>query len=203
MWSSCGGWQCQLVHTVRRHHSTSTPLTARKSLVCLVRSSGQLVPRQLHGCGVAGKEPVLGKPSRGYFICSAVTHPHPPFLLHILPAPLFFISWKQQERQLADAARKRRVRLCVYLHGARGSQNTSDITAKLKHLNSLTNVLFCSWLLVLLSTCRLLFVKTEVSFQHLSDIIKVNLPICTGFNTTCINKVNWTFFLCIKHVCCV
>lgn len=82
----------------------------------------------------------------------------------------------------------------MYLHGARGSQNTSDITAKLKHLNSLTNVLFCSWLLVLLSTCRLLFVKTEVSFQHLSDIIKVNLPICTGFNTTCINKVNWTFF---------
>lgn len=74
----------------------------------------------------------------------------------------------------------------MYLHGARGSQNSSDITAKLKHLNSLTNVLFCSWLLVLLSTCRLLFVKTEVSFQHLSDIIKVN--------TTCINKVNWTFF---------
>lgn len=74
--------ECQLVHTVRPY-TTPPPLlpqpttTVRKSLVCLVRSSGQLVPRQLHGCGVAGKEPVPDKPRRGFCICSAVDPPTP------------------------------------------------------------------------------------------------------------------------------
>lgn len=90
---------CQLVHAVRLHCSTSTPSAVRKSLVYLVRSSGQLVPGQLHGCRVAGKEPFLGKPSRGYFICSAVTHPPP-------SSPLFSISSQLPYTSSAESSRR-------------------------------------------------------------------------------------------------
>ncbi|XP_034005332.1 sentrin-specific protease 6-like [Trematomus bernacchii] len=77
-----GGQRGDIVHLdacFGLEQSCCTTTTAvRKSWVCLVRSSGQLVPGQLHGCGVAGKEPVPGKPRRGFCICSAVDPPHPP-----------------------------------------------------------------------------------------------------------------------------
>lgn len=87
-----GGWGCSenVSWSIQCECTIPPPLlpqpttTVRKSLVCLVRSSGQLVPEQLHGCGVAGKEPIASKPRRGFCISSAV-HPPTPTALPSYP----------------------------------------------------------------------------------------------------------------------
>lgn len=141
--------ECQLVHTVRRHSATSAASSANHHreevpALFLLRSSGQLVPGQLHGCRVAGKEPILGKPRRAFCICSAVEPPTPtpsPSPCAPLPAPLHSISWDQQERQLVGAAGEERGGwgcVCVRVLSGVGVAATDDITAKEMHSNTCT-----------------------------------------------------------------
>lgn len=129
--------------TLHHLHLLLQPTTPeRKSLVCLVQSSGQLVPEQLHGCGVAGKEPVPGKPRRGYCICSAVD-PLAPTSLPSRPPPVPRTSSAENSRRdswpvLPGREEDVFMFVCV-LHGVGGRPSSNDITAKVMHLNTCTH----------------------------------------------------------------
>lgn len=115
--------ECQLVHTVRQHSATSAASSANHHreevpALFLLRSPGQLVPGQLHGCRVAGKEPVLGKPRRGFCICSAVEPPTPtppPFSLCPPPSPSALHQLRPAGETAGRCCRRgeRRVRVCL------------------------------------------------------------------------------------------
>lgn len=162
--------ECQLVHTVRQHSATSAASSAnhhREEVPApfLLRSSRQLVPGQLHGCRVAGKEPVLGKPRRGFCICSAVEPPTPtpsPSPCTPLPAPPHSISWDQQERQLVSAAREERggwgcVCVCVCFKWSRGRSHgwhhCQRDAFKHMHTGACEVTLFWTWSLAATLQC--------------------------------------------------
>lgn len=75
-------WTCTVrLYSSGSAGSSTTRCSEEVSGAVCCDGRGQLVPGQLHGCGVAGKGPVLSKPRRGFCICSAVDPPTPPTTL--------------------------------------------------------------------------------------------------------------------------
>lgn len=131
--------ECQLVHTVGVRSTTSTGSSAKHHGE-EVPGLGQLVPGQLHGCGVAGKGPVLSKPRRGFCICSAVDLPAPTTLPLQPPPPSFSPSALRQLRPAGETAGRccqgeRRVCLRACTFSWMGG-SSSDITARVMLLNT-------------------------------------------------------------------
>lgn len=130
-------WTC----TVRLYSSSSEGFsTTRRSeevsgaLRCHRR--GQLVPGQLHGCGVAGKGSVLSKPRRGFCICSAVDPPAPPAPPRSRRSP----SAETRRRDSWPVLPQEEEGECVFTRVGWGGCTSDDITAPMMHLNTC-----CHW----------------------------------------------------------